>query len=386
MMTLTPYQTRLLAWLVLALLIWGLLQLLSPVLMPFVLAAVLAYALHPFVEWLYRHHCPRWLGAGVALLVLGVVSLAVMLLIVPVVTQQVPLLKEQVPNLLEHLNQWLKPLAARFGLDLAVDVAAVREVLRKLVTGHESDLIEGVLSSLRIGGSALAAVLGNVVLTPIVAYYLLLDWSELVSRCKQLVPPRLMGSAQRFLNETDEVLGQYLRGQLMVMGVLALFYTLGLAVVGLKLALPIGVFTGLAVFVPYLGFGFGLVLALLAAALQFQALTGVVLVAVVYGIGQVVESMWLTPKLLGERIGLHPIAVIFALMAFGHVFGFVGILVALPASAVLLVALRRARRWYEHSALYQTGDISNQKTTPSPDRQAADAITITIDHTKDPEN
>jgi predicted PurR-regulated permease PerM len=167
-----------------------------------------------------------------------------------------------------------------------------------------------------------------------------------------------MEATQRFLDETDEVLGQYLRGQLIVMGALALFYTIGLALVGLKLALPIGVFTGLAVFVPYLGYGLGLVLALLAAALQFQDLPGVVLVVVVYGVGQVIESMWLTPKLLGERIGLHPIAVIFALMAFGHLFGFVGILVALPASAVLLVALRRARRWYENSGLYQTGTLS----------------------------
>jgi predicted PurR-regulated permease PerM len=371
-MTLTSYQTRLLAWLILAMLMWGLLQLLSPVLLPFVLAGVLAYALHPFVEWLYRHHCPRWLGAGIALLVVGVVALAVVLLIVPVVTRQIPLLKEQVPTLLEHLNQWLKPLAARFDLELAVDVAAVRDVLRKLVTGHESDLIEGVLSSLRIGGSAVAAILGNLVLTPIVAYYLLLDWSELIRRCKSLVPPRLMEATQRFLDETDEVLGQYLRGQLIVMGALALFYTIGLALVGLKLALPIGVFTGLAVFVPYLGYGLGLVLALLAAALQFQDLPGVVLVGVVYGVGQVIESMWLTPKLLGERIGLHPIAVIFALMAFGHLFGFVGILVALPASAVLLVALRRARQWYENSGLYQTGTLSApasalQRKAPVPD-------------------
>jgi predicted PurR-regulated permease PerM len=280
------------------------------------------------------------------------VVLAVLLLIVPVITKQVPLIREQVPALMEHVNRWLQPTAARLGLDLQVDVAAVRDVLRKLVAGHEEDLVGGLLSSLRIGGSALAAVLGNLVLTPIVAYYLLLDWSGLIGRTKRMVPPRLLAPTQRFLDETDEVLGQYLRGQLLVMGALALFYTLALALIGLKLALPIGVFTGLAVFVPYLGFGLGLVLGLLAAALQFQELTGVLLVLAVYGVGQVAESMWLTPKLLGERIGLHPIAVIFALMAFGHLFGFVGVLVALPASAVLLVALRRVRQAYLHSALY----------------------------------
>jgi predicted PurR-regulated permease PerM len=351
-MTLSPSQTRVLAWAALSLVAWGVLHLLSPVLMPFVLAGVLAYALHPLVEKLHARHVPRWLGAGVALALLGAVVLAVLLLIVPVITKQVPLIREQVPALMEHVNRWLQPVAARFGLDLQVDVAAVRDVLRKLVAGHEEDLMGGLLSSLRIGGSALAAVLGNLVLTPIVAYYLLLDWSAVVGRTKRMVPPRLLAPTQRFLNETDEVLGQYLRGQLLVMGALALFYTLALALVGLKLALPIGVFTGLAVFVPYLGFGLGLVLGLLAAALQFQDLTGVLLVLAVYGVGQVAESMWLTPKLLGERIGLHPIAVIFALMAFAHLFGFVGVLVALPASAVLLVALRRVRHAYLHSALY----------------------------------
>jgi len=336
----------------LSLVAWGLLHLLSPVLMPFVLAAVLGYALHPLVEKMYARRVPRWLGAGVALVLLGAVVLAVLLLIVPVVTRQVPLIRDQVPALMEHFNTWLQPIAARFGLELQVDVSAVRDVLRKLVAGHEQDLVDGVLSSLRIGGSALAAVLGNLVLTPIVAYYLLLDWNPLVARLKNAVPPRWRGATQRFLHETDEVLGQYLRGQLLVMAALALFYTVGLALVGLKLALPIGVFTGLAVFVPYLGFGLGLVLGVLAAALQFQDLSGVVLVLAVYGVGQVVESMWLTPKLLGERIGLHPIAVIFALMAFGHLFGFVGVLVALPASAVLLVALRRVRQTYLGSELY----------------------------------
>jgi predicted PurR-regulated permease PerM len=220
---------------------------------------------------------------------------------------------------------------------------------------------------LRIGGSALAAVLGYAVLTPVVAYYLLLEWAELVQQAKDLVPPRWQGGSQRFLDETDDVLGQYLRGQLLVMGILAVFYSVGLALVGLKLALPIGVFTGLAVFVPYLGFGLGLVLGVLAAALQFQDLTGVLMVLGVYGVGQVLESMWLTPKLLGERIGLHPLAVIFALMAFGHLFGFVGVLVALPVSAVLLVALRWAKAWYLGSDLYRGDPLRVRLRQPPSD-------------------
>ena len=351
-MNLNPQQIRMASWAAIAVVTWLLLSLLAPVLMPFLLASVLAYALHPLVERLHAKHIPRWLGAGMAIFLLMLVMTAVMLLIVPVITKQVPLLKEQVPLLLDRLNDQLVPLAARFGVDVQIDTGQVREWLRKLVAGHESDLIDGLLSSLRIGGSALAAVFGNLVLTPIVAYYLLLDWANLVARAKGFIPPRWRAGVQSFLDETDEVLGQYLRGQLLVMGVLAVFYTVGLALVGLKLALPIGVFTGLAVFVPYLGFGLGLVMGLLAAVLQFQALLGVALVGVVYGVGQVVESMYVTPRLLGERIGLHPIAVIFALMAFGQLFGFVGVLIALPASAVLLVGMRRAKAGYLASELY----------------------------------
>ncbi|HMN93189.1 MAG TPA: AI-2E family transporter [Hydrogenophaga sp.] len=376
-MKFTPHQIRAAAWAGIALGAWLLLTLLAPVLMPFVLAAVLAYALHPLVERLHARRIPRWLGAGVAIGLLSLIGLLVLLLIVPVITNQLPLLKEQVPALLERFNQALLPLAARFGLDLQIDVAQVRGWLRELISGHESELITGLLSSLRIGGSAMAALFGNLILAPIVAYYLLLDWQGLIARTKRLVPPRWLATVQSFLDETDEVLGQYLRGQLLVMGILAVFYTVGLALVGLKLALPIGVFTGLAVFVPYLGFGLGLVMGLLAAVLQFQSVLGVALVALVFIVGQVIESLYITPRLLGERIGLHPIAVIFALMAFGHLFGFVGVLVALPASAVLLVAIRRAKRGYLASGLYLEGApaaparaATPPSSLPSQDRQA----------------
>ena len=351
-MTFTPTQTRAAVWASLALAIGWLLSLLAPVLMPFLLAMVVAYALHPLVERWALRRVPRWLGAGIAISLLMLVLLAVVLLIVPVITAQLPLLRDQVPALLDRANEFIVPLAARFGIDLQIDTAQVREWLKQVVTGHESQLIGGLLSSLRIGGSALAAVIGNLFLMPIVAFYLLLDWRSLVGRARNLVPPRLRDTVQGFLDETDEVLGQYLRGQLLVMGIMAVFYAAGLFMLGLDLALPIGVFTGLASFVPFLGFGLGLVLALLAAAVEFQSVTGVLGVLGVYMLGQFVESYFLTPRLVGEAIGLHPIAVIFALLAFGHVFGFVGVLIALPASAVLVVALRRLKRQYLASDLY----------------------------------
>jgi len=364
-MTFTPNQIRIASWVAIAVVCWLLLSLLAPVLMPFLLAAGLAYILQPMVAWLHARHIPRWLGAGVAIFLLTLILAAVFLLIVPVITKQVPLLKEQVPLLLDRINESLLPLALRAGIDLQIDVDQVRGWLRKLIAENESDLIGGVLSSLRIGGSALAAVFGNLVLAPIVAYYLLLDWARLIERTKGLIPPRWRPQVQSFLNDTHAVLGQYLRGQVVVMALLAIFYTVGLALVGLKLALPIGVFTGLAVFVPYLGFGLGMLMGVLAAVLQFQSMLGVALVALVFVVGQVVESMYVTPRLLGDRIGLHPIGVIFALMAFGQLFGFVGVLIALPASAVLLVAIRRAKASYLGSALYLEAPAVAGKPRPT---------------------
>jgi len=175
----------------------------------------------------------------------------------------------------------------------------------------------------------------------------------LMQRGWALVPPRVRPGVGRFLQECDQMLGQYLRGQVLVMLLLALFYSVGLALAGFDLALPIGVFTGLAVFIPYLGFGLGLLLALLAGVLQFASWYGVLAVAIVFGLGQVLESFALTPRLVGERIGLSPLTVIFALLAFGHLFGFVGVLIALPVSAVGVVAVRHVRDAYLMSPLYR---------------------------------
>jgi predicted PurR-regulated permease PerM len=190
------------------------------------------------------------------------------------------------------------------------------------------------------------------VLIPVALFYLFADWARVVSQVIALVPARFRPGVDGFVGEVDEVLGQYMRGQLTVMVILAVFYSVGLALFGLDLALPIGVFSGLAVVIPYLGFGVGLVLALVAGLLQFVAWKAALMVAVVFGLGQLLEGFVLTPRLVGERIGLHPLAVIFALLAFGQVFGFVGVLVALPASAILLVCLRRARERYLASRLF----------------------------------
>jgi predicted PurR-regulated permease PerM len=352
-MSLTPAQRQSLSWLALSVVALGLVWLLAPVLTPFLIGAVLAYALHPAVEHLVVRRVPRTLAvAGVEVAAI-VIALAVLLLIVPILSKELPLMREQIPLLAERINGSLAPWLAKWGIHVALDTASIKAFVLKYLDANLEEGFATLMSSARIGGSILLTVVGNAILVPVVLFYLLLDWPQLMARARELVPPRLLGSVEGFLDECDHVLGQYLRGQLMVMLILAAFYSIGLALFRFDLAVPVGVFTGLAIFIPYLGFGLGLVLALLAGLLQFASLYGLVAVAVVYGVGQFVESLFLTPRLVGERIGMNPLMVIFALLAFGQLFGFVGVLIALPLSAVLVVAARRALGAYLDSRLYR---------------------------------
>jgi predicted PurR-regulated permease PerM len=323
--------------------------------MPFVVAAVLAYVLSPLVKGLLRLSAgalPVLLAVGVVELLFLIVALAILLLVVPILAKELPLMREQLPGLLLKAQAVLAPWLKELGIEMALDPASLKAFIIKYFNTSVEDSLDGWLTSLRIGGSVALAVVGNVILIPVALFYLLADWDRFVAHVVGLVPQRMRPGFDGFVAEVDEVLGQYLRGQLTVMVILAVFYSAGLALFGLDLALPIGVFSGLAVVIPYLGFGVGLVLALLAGLLQFAAWKAAVMVAVVFGLGQLLEGFVLTPRLVGERIGLHPLAVIFALLAFGQVFGFVGVLVALPASAILLVCLRRARQRYLASQLF----------------------------------
>lgn len=360
LMPITPTQKRAFSWL--ALLLGAVLAfwLLAPVLTPFLVAAILAYALTPVVDWLDglgKGRIPRLLAVVVVELVFLTLLLALLLLVVPILIKQLPLLREQVPPLLDRMNAVLQPWLAQFGWQVSLDVAGLKAFAMEHLNANFQDTLGRLLASAKLGGSVALSVIGNAVLIPVVLFYLLMEWRRFMRLLVLLVPPRLRSAVDSFTSDADAVLGQYLRGQLLVMGVLAVFYSAGLALFGLDLALPIGVFTGLAVAIPYLGFGLGLILATLAGFLEFSAQTGhvsaLIMVAVVYGLGQLLESFILTPQLVGERIGLHPLAVIFALMTFGHLLGFVGVLIALPLSAVLLVGMRRLRVAYLASTLYR---------------------------------
>lgn len=345
-------------WLSVALAFVLLLSLLGPILMPFIVAATLAYVLNPWVDKLNKIRIkkvrlPRSAAATIVIFVLITVVLAVLLVMLPILQKQIPQLQSQIPLFLNKIDEIITPILKNFGFNVHIDSATIKNFMTEHLTNSGEEVGKAVFSSLKVGGTAVLGLMANLILIPIVLFYLLVDWHQLMGRIKSFIPQRWLKQSTSWVREVDELLGQYLHGQVLLMIALAVYYSVGLSIAGFDLALPVGILTGLLVFIPYLGFGIGLFLALVSAVLQFTDMSGLIAVAVIYGIGQVLESFYLTPKLVGERIGLHPLVVIFALMAFGQLFGFIGILVALPASAVLSVALKYVRLSYLSSSFYQ---------------------------------
>lgn len=356
-MNLTTEQKQSIVWLGVALAMVILLSLLGPVLMPFLVAAILAYVLSPWVDKLSRLKIRRWRcsrSLAATLVVFGIilVLLLLTLILVPVLQKELPLLRDQIPRLITRVDLFLTPKLAEFGFQGRLDSAGLKALLTEHLADSGEVIGKAVLASVKIGGTAVLGMIGNLLLIPIVLFYLLVDWHGLVLRIKNLIPRRWLQQTVSFVLEVDDILAQYLRGQILVMLALAAFYSIALALARFELALPVGILTGLLVFIPYLGYGLGLALAVTGALLQFDSWHGLLAVAVIYGLGQMLESFYLTPRLVGERIGLHPLTVIFALMAFGQLFGFVGILVALPASAMIAVAVKHLRHAYANSAFY----------------------------------
>jgi predicted PurR-regulated permease PerM len=339
-------------WLAVALAVGGLLYLLSPILAPFLFAAILAYILDPLVERFTGRYVPRTLAVLLAMFGVLLAIVALTLIVLPLFVKELKLLAERVPEFIVWLNQRLAPFLERhLGVAFQFDVETVRRLAGDLVSDNQ-DWVTRLLGSLKIGGLAVLAFLVNLLLVPVVLFYLLRDWNPLLARIDGLIPRQVYDKAKTILREVDAVLAEFLRGQLLVILVMSLFYVLALWLTQLEFALPIGLITGLLSIIPYAGALIGFVLASMAALMQFDSLWGVAWVWLAFGVGQALEGMVVTPWLVGERIGLHPVAVIFALLAFGHVFGFFGVLLALPASAALLVALRHLRRAYLAGSLY----------------------------------
>ena len=326
---------------------------LGGVLVPFLVGAALAYLGHPAVSWAERRHVPRTMGTVLVVVVILLLAAGLIFVLVPLMQSEIVQLMRRLPELAAQLYARVAPwLRDTLDIDWQFDLGSIKELISENLSSAEQVGLK-VLHSLKTGGAVLLGIVINAAMIPVVMFYLLRDWGKLVARVDELLPRRWVPRVRTIAREVDAVLAEFIRGQLSVMGVLAVYYAIGLYIAGLHHALSIGILTGLLVFIPYVGFGLGLTLGVMAALLQWSGLPGFLGVIAVYGIGQLLENYVLVPLLVGDRIGLHPLAVIFALLAFGEVFGFAGVLIALPASAVLLVALRHLRAEYVDTDLYR---------------------------------
>ena len=344
-------------WLILIAAFLALLYLLLPVLTPFLIAAILAYICDPLVDkiclWgVGKFKLGRTLATVLVMLAIIGILASLILILIPLLQKESLLLAQRLPDVITNIRATLEPfLQKQFGISLNIDPAQIQEIVTKNWKTAGS-LFGDVLLSAGSHGMALIGLLANILLLPVVLFYLLRDWDIFMQKIGNLIPRDLIGKTTQIAQEVDQVLAEFLRGQLAVMLAMSAFYVVGLWLAGLNMALPIGLVAGLLGFVPYLGITFGILLALLVAALQFTSLAQIIPVLLVFGLGQILESALLTPKLVGDRIGLHPVVVIFALLAGGQLFGFAGVLLALPVSAAIAVGLRHTKDSYLSSDAY----------------------------------
>ena len=339
-------------WLAVFVIVSVLIYLLAPILMPFMSAAVLAYIADPLVDKLEKK-MSRSIAVSVVFFTLSLSAILLLLIVLPLVEKQIVVLAEKLPLYIDRAQNYLLPLLKdKFGLDVGMfDLNMLKQSFSeywKTVGG----IAANVVSSISHSGMVLAGWIANFLLMLVVTFYLLRDWDILVAKVHALIPRKNEKAIVVIAKESDEVIGAFFRGQLLVMLALSVVYTLGLMIVGLDTALLIGGLSGIVSFVPYLGFIVGIVIASVAALMQFQEVLPLFYVAIVFLTGQMLEGMLLTPWLVGDKIGLHPVAVIFAVLAGGQLFGFVGILLALPVAAVIAVVLRHVHDRYTQSELY----------------------------------
>ena len=341
---------QVLLWITIAVLVGGLLYLLAPILTPFLFAAILAYICNPLVERLARRKLPRGFAAAIVLMLLVAITALLLVILLPLVVKQVRSVIGQVPMYLEWARTVFEPWLSRtFGMQLDIEVA--RDWLVEHVAEVQKFAVK-LLPSIGTGGLALLEFALNLVLVPVVLYYLLRDWDKLVRQIDLLIPRRWHAEAARIFRDIDCVLGEFLRGQLLVMLLMGLFYIVALWIVGLEYALAVGLIAGLLTFIPFVGVITGIVLATLTGLLQFDSYTPIFWIWGIFFAANMLEGYVFVPLLVGDRIGLHPVTVIFALLAFGQLFGFFGVLLALPASAALLVCVRHLRAKYLGSGVY----------------------------------
>ena len=341
-----------------SLLSFGLLvYLLSPVFTPFLISAVLAYLADPVIDFLERRKLSRLWATLVVFIVMLSVMIGVFMLLVPLIEVQITEFIKNIPGYASKFKSevWA-PLASKLGIDnLNLDGEMIKQGLAKNWDKAQHSLIQ-VLGLIGYSGAAIVNFVMYLVLVPVITFYFMRDWPRLLLRIQAVIPRSKKQVVTELALESDRVLGGFLRGQLMVMLILGLVYSIGLEIIDLNSSFLIGMSAGLLSFVPYLGFIVGLLVASIVMLVQHShdpQIIHLIYVAIVFGVGQIMESVLLTPVLIGDKIGLHPVAIIFAILAGGQLFGFAGVLLALPVAAVVVVWLRHAYKSYTSSELYQ---------------------------------
>ena len=322
---------------------------------PFLAAFILAYILRPAFLWLERRRIPASLAAVLTVIFGLVVVMAILSLFIGLLKTEIPLIKAQLPSWISNTQAWLGPKLAELHID--IDWGTLKTAASQKISEHISDNADSLMSStidtVLMSGSSVIAGFVNSVLILFVMFYLLIDWDQFFTYLKNLVPKRAQETIYHLAMHTNGLLSQYLRGMIIVISIMSIFYSIGLSLIGIKGAVALGVFTAIMIVIPYVGIALGFTLAIVSALLQFGPSSQIIAVLVVYGIGQFLEGFFLTPRLVGERIGLHPVAVLFALLLFGKLFGFFGVLLALPISAVSLVLVQYLWSIYTQSSWYQ---------------------------------
>lgn len=340
-------------WMVITSVIFLFLYLLSPILTPFLLAALLAYLGDPLADKLEAKKLSRTLSVSIVFIGIILSLLMIFLLLIPVIETQLSKLFIKLPSYIDTFMAFIQPnLQNLLGVDISV---METHSLKTLLTDHivqTGGIIKNILKALSNSSLVILNWLMTIALTPVLTFYLLRDWDKLVAYIQDLIPRNIEPTISHIAQESDSVLGAFLRGQLTVMLALATMYSIGLGLIGIEFALLIGMIAGLVSFIPYLGLIIGIIIA--SAAVLFQGYNNLdlLLVFLVFGFAQMVEAIILTPLLVGERIGLHPVTVIFAVLAGGQLFGFFGILLALPVAAILAVILRHLHDSYKESNIY----------------------------------
>ena len=362
-----------------ALILW-ILYLLKPVVIPFVAAFLVAYLFSPVVEKLSKI-LPRWMSIAIVFIGIGVVFTWAMWFVAPLVWKQLIYARDSIPAGIHWINSTFLPWVSNtFSVEhMEIDTDQISKVVMEYVqTNYSADSIQSLALKIAQSGLSFISVGGTIVLIPIIAFYFLLDWNRMLLSLKSLIPRQYEASTLKIVSECHSVLGAFVKGQFLVMVLLGIVYAVGLQLVGLEVGLIIGMVAGLCSIIPYLGFGVGIIAAVIACFFQFGLdPKHLLMVLAVFGIGQLIEGYILQPFLLGDKIGLSPVAVVFAVLAGAQLSGFIGMLIALPVAAVIVVLLKHVKEWYEQSQFYQ---LSTQPAVVIQNDGNSETISIDSQH------